>query len=316
VATASAEKLITSDGVTAIMGADCSGVTGAVASNVAVVNGVVMISPSATSPGLSQLEDKGLFFRTSPSDARQGDLIANVLFSKGIKDIAVTYTNSDYGKGLSDSFTTSFKGLGGKVTITAAHEDGKADYSAEVGALAAAGSSYLAVFGYADQGGKGIVQASLDADAFEYFVFGDGMFGQTLIDSFGTDINGSIAFVPGSENQGAVSFGQMMIANGMKEGGSFTGESYDAAALMALSMQASGSADRSKVHLKMLDVANAPGIKIMPGELAKGLKILKDGGEIDYVGATAVEFNAIGEVLGSYKEMVIKGGNYDLIKVH
>ena len=35
------------------MGADCSGVTGAIASNVAVPNGVVMISPSATSPGLN-----------------------------------------------------------------------------------------------------------------------------------------------------------------------------------------------------------------------------------------------------------------------
>ena len=70
-ATAAAERLITSDGVKGIMGADCSGVTGAVLSNVAVPNGVVMISPSATSPGLSTVEDQGMFFRTSPSDARQ-----------------------------------------------------------------------------------------------------------------------------------------------------------------------------------------------------------------------------------------------------
>ena len=38
------------DGVAAIMGADCSGVTGAIATNVAVPNGVTMVSPSATSP--------------------------------------------------------------------------------------------------------------------------------------------------------------------------------------------------------------------------------------------------------------------------
>ena len=43
------------------MGADCSGVTGAVASNVAVPNGITIISPSATSPGLTTLKDKGLF---------------------------------------------------------------------------------------------------------------------------------------------------------------------------------------------------------------------------------------------------------------
>ena len=46
-ATTAAEGLV-SNGVLAIMGADCSGVTGAIATNVAVPNRVVMISPSAT----------------------------------------------------------------------------------------------------------------------------------------------------------------------------------------------------------------------------------------------------------------------------
>ena len=62
-ATTAAEGLV-SNGVVAIMGADCSGVTGAIATNVAVPNGVVMISPSATSPGLTDLNDNGYFFRT------------------------------------------------------------------------------------------------------------------------------------------------------------------------------------------------------------------------------------------------------------
>ena len=44
-ANAAAERLITSDGVAAIVGADCSGVTTSVLTNVAVANGIVMISP-------------------------------------------------------------------------------------------------------------------------------------------------------------------------------------------------------------------------------------------------------------------------------
>ena len=47
-ATAAAERLITAEGVAAIFGADCSGVTIAITNNVAVPNGVVIISPSAT----------------------------------------------------------------------------------------------------------------------------------------------------------------------------------------------------------------------------------------------------------------------------
>jgi branched-chain amino acid transport system substrate-binding protein len=80
-ATAAAEDL-NSQGVAAIMGADCSGVTGAIASNVAVPNGIVMISPSATSPGLTDLADNGLFFRTAPSDKRGGQVLADATKDK------------------------------------------------------------------------------------------------------------------------------------------------------------------------------------------------------------------------------------------
>ena len=64
-ATAAAERLITAEGIAGIVGADCSGVTGAVLANVAVPNGIAMVSPSATSPALSTAEDNGLFFRTA-----------------------------------------------------------------------------------------------------------------------------------------------------------------------------------------------------------------------------------------------------------
>ncbi|HDR29364.1 ABC transporter substrate-binding protein, partial [Rhodovulum sp.] len=82
-ATATAERLVTSDKVHAIVGADCSGVSGAILQNVARPNGIVMISPSSTSPALSNAEDDGLFFRTAPSDARQGEVIAEVLQERG-----------------------------------------------------------------------------------------------------------------------------------------------------------------------------------------------------------------------------------------
>lgn len=315
-ATANAENLITAEGVAAIYGADCSGVTGAVANNVAVPNGVVMVSPSATSPGLSALEDNGYFFRTAPSDARQGEVIADILKSRGIKTVAVTYTNNDYGKGLADSFSTAFAATGGTVTISTAHEDGKADYSAEVGALAASGASHLAVFGYLDQGGKGIVQASIDSGAFSSFILGDGMIGDSLTDTFGNDLNGAIGTVAGGKSEGAVAFAAMAEKAGIKKDGPYVGESYDAGALLALAMQAGGSADRASIQANMMKVANAPGTPIGPGEIAKGLEILANGGDVDYVGATNVEFNAIGEVLGTFLEKEIKDAKFETVKVH
>ncbi len=306
-AVASAERLITADKVSAIVGAACSGATTAALQNVAVVNGIVMISPSATSPALSTVEDKDLFFRTAPSDARQGEIVADILMGKGIKKIAMTYTNNDYGKGLSDSIESNFKAAGGTVTINAPHEDGKADYSAEVGALDSAGGDVLVVAGYLDQGGKAIIQGALDSGSFDTFYLPDGMVGDAIAEAIGADLNKSYGAHPGTDSPGAATYTTMAEAGGFKSG-PFSPESYDAAALIMLAMQAAGSSDSAKLKDKVFDVANAPGEEIYPGELAKALKILADGGEIDYVGASAVELVGAGESAGNYREVAFKDG--------
>ncbi len=302
--TAAAERLITADGINAIVGADCSGVTIATLQNVAMPKGVVMISPSATSPALSTMEDNGLFYRTAPSDAREGQVVAEMLKEKGYKSVALTYTNNDYGKGLADAIQANFEAMGGSITIVTAHEEGKGDYSAEVGALAQAGGDLLVVAGYLDQGGKMIIQGSLDAGSFDTFFLPGGMIGDSLPAAIGSDLDGSFGVVAGTDSPGA----KMMSDIIGGELGPFVGESYDAAALIMLAMQAAGSAESADFASKVMDVANAPGEKIYPGELGKALKILSSGGDIDYVGASAVELIGQGESAGNYREILVDDG--------
>ncbi|HBM51584.1 MAG TPA: branched-chain amino acid ABC transporter substrate-binding protein [Deltaproteobacteria bacterium] len=304
-ATAAAERLVTSEKVVAIMGADCSGVTTAIANNVAVPNGVPMISPSATSPALTTIEDNGYFFRTAPSDARQGQVLAKIVMDRGISEIAVTHTNNDYGKGLTDSFSSAYTALGGKISATVPHEDGKADYSAEVASLDASGAEVLAVFGYVDQGGRYMIQTSLDSGAFDKFILADGMYGDSLLENIDGDLTGTFGTVPGTASNGADIFKKIAADAGLNAGGPYTGESYDAAALLVLAMQRARSTNGESIADNLLAVANAPGTKILPGELAKGLSILNSGGPIDYVGATNVELDGVGETFGSYREFEI-----------
>lgn len=309
--TANGERLI-ADGINGLIGGDCSGVTGAILQNVAIPNGMVMISPSATSPGLSTMDDNGLFFRTAPSDAREGQVMADILADRGIKSIALTYTNNDYGKGLADAIVTSFEAAGGEVTISAAHEDGKADYSAEVGALASAGGDILVVAGYLDQGGLGIINASLDSGAFDTFGLPGGMIGDSLPANVGPDLNGSFGQIAGSGGDGIEKL-TAMAGDAFDATSPYTPESYDAAALFMLAMQAANSTDPADYGSKILEVANAPGEKIYPGELAKGLEIIKNGGDIDYVGASAVELIGPGESAGSYREIEVKDGKNETV---
>lgn len=307
-ATSNAERLISAEGINGLVGGDCSGVTGAVLQNVAIPNGMVMISPSATSPALSTVEDQGLFFRTAPSDAREGQVMTDVLMDRGIKSVALTYTNNDYGKGLADAFAAAYEAAGGEITINAAHEDGKADYSAEVGALAAAGGEILVVAGYLDQGGLGIINASLDSGAFDQFVLPGGMVGESLPKNVGPDLNGSFGQIAGSGGRGSETMAELGAANGFDGTSPYAPESYDAAALFMLAMQAAGSHEPADYVGKILEVANAPGEKIYPGELGKAVEILKNGGEIDYVGGSAVELIGPGESAGSYREIEVQDG--------
>ncbi|AOZ69499.1 branched-chain amino acid ABC transporter substrate-binding protein [Rhodobacter xanthinilyticus] len=313
-ATATVERLITAEKVKGIVGGMCSGEATASLQNVAMPNGIVMVSPSATSPALSTLEDNGLFFRTSPSDARQGEVMTDEIMERGIKSVAVTYTNNDYGKGLADSFAAAFEAKGGKVTINAAHDDGKADYAAEVGALASAGGDALVIAGYVDQGGSGILRGALDTGAFSTFVFPDGMVGEVLEKNFGPEINGSFGQIPSSEGAGKEKFIELAKAAGFDGSSVYSGEAYDAAALMLLAMQAANSTDPAVYKEKIMEIANGPGEKILPGELGKGLELLAAGQDIDYDGASSVELIGAGESAGTFREIEIKDGKIETVK--
>ena len=94
---------------------------------------------------------------------------------------------------------------------------------------------------------------------------------------------------PGGENEGATAFAMVAKKNNLASDGPFQGEAYDAAAIIALAAQAAGSGSRGAIKSKIMEVANAPGEKIWPGQLAKALKILADGGQVNYEGASLVD---------------------------
>ena len=85
-------------------------------------------------------------------------------------------------------------------------------------------------------------------------------------------------------------------------------EGMEGARDLALAMQAAGSSDPRVYKDKVMDVANAPGEPILPGQLDRALELLSQGQDIDYVGASAVELVGPGESAGSYREVEFKGG--------
>lgn len=132
---ASAIKKLIAQHVVAIIGEGCS--SASVAALPAANNAKIpMISPSASSPTLSIPDD--YFYRVVPPDTFQGSFMAQSIYDKGIRKVAVFYTNEPYGTGMNKVFQEKFEALGGKVVTTASAEPDVIDLSTQINQLKAA----------------------------------------------------------------------------------------------------------------------------------------------------------------------------------
>ncbi|MYB15541.1 MAG: ABC transporter substrate-binding protein [Chloroflexi bacterium] len=306
-----ARKLVNVEGVSALVGPLSSGITLAIANAVTVPNQVPQISPSATAPSLTLLEDDDFVFRTAPSDAFQGVVLADLAWELGYRNAAVLFINNAYGQGLADQFAESFAALGGQVTAVA-HESGQPSYASELAQASANGPDVLIAVSYPVSAGVYIREA-IDSGAADTFLFVDGSRSEDLIAAVGAeDLEGAYGTAPGAvDNEGTQRFDAEFAAFAPDAGGIFLRESYDAAILFALAIEAAGSDDPVAVRDALRAVAGGSGVEIGPGaaEIARALELLRDGQEINYQGASGpVDLDANGDVSGAMEIWKIENG--------
>lgn len=309
-AAAAADKVINTDNVTGVVGALCTGETIGAFNGSGLSGNVVFISPASSAPALTTLEDNDLVYRTTPSDALQGVKLAELLLAKGVKDIAITYVNNDYGKGFADALSAAYTAGGGTVAANVAHEEGKADYRAELGNLVA--SQNLVILAYANASGNTVLRQAVESGNFTLYVGGDGMVGDDLLSGIdAAAVEGLIATRAGAPEGAAVDLYNAFSSGGFVANATYAPQAYDAAFLLALAIEKNGSASRDGLSAALRDVASAPGEKILPGEWAKALELIKAGTDIDYEGAGgALDFDAAGDVDGIIVELAVEGGKF------
>ena len=188
-----AEKLISEAGAVAIIGSSSSGVTVPVAEAVTIPKRVLMISPGATSPYITDLpqdQNQDLLFRTCPSDKLQGVVLGKLAASL-YKTASVMYVNNAYGQGLAREFQKSFSRHGGLVYTMIPHGEEVAPTYEGVLRNAFARmyatkpfrsgkSDVLCVFSYPEHA-KVYVKEAIEKYQCEAFLFCDGSRGSTSI---------------------------------------------------------------------------------------------------------------------------------------
>lgn len=315
-----ARKLVEADGVPAIIAAWSSGVTVAIATSVTIPSGVLQVGNGTTSPLVTVLpedEEADLLYRTSPSDALQGVVAADLAIGNIIPDYkhataASIYINNPYGQGLSNSFAAAFEKRGGKMLAEVAHpEEVQPTYRAQITAALKDNPDILLLPTYPAHTAQ-ILKECRDIFEFTNWQFTDANRSDEVLDAVGgKDLAGKLGTVPSAdpESQSYKDFAESYReASGQDRIPPFTETTYDAAMVIGLALAktiADGITDPAKITGRELAdrlrvVGNPPGERVIGGsqaEITKALQMIKDGQDIDYVGAGgSVDFDDHGDV--------------------
>ena len=282
-----AQRLVNIHRVPAIIGAASSGVTIPVATSVTIPNQVVHISMASTSPEITTLDDDDFVFRTVASDTMQGLVLGKLAKRLGYHRTAVMYVNNSYGLGLAQNFEKSFTEQGGVVTANVAFDQEKVSYRGELDRAARDGAEALVLISYPESGIT-ILRQSLEGGYFGKFLFTEGMQAPEVVEAIGPDLEGAWGTGPYSAETPATALFKAYYEarHGQHPATAFMYETYDAAFVIALAIEKAGEATGPAVRDAIRQVTNPPGEVILPGEWAKAVQLIRDGVEIQYVGAS------------------------------
>ena len=195
IATNTATKLI-SEKVDIVIGHICSGATKA-AIGIYHDARLIVISPSATNPELTQSGNYPNFFRTIASDDAQArqevDFALKVL---KLKKLAVIHDKGDYGKGLAESAKGFIEKSGrSELVLYEGVTPGAVDYSAIVQKIKRSGAEGLIFGGYHPEASK-IVSQMRKKGMKTVFISDDGVKDETFIKVAGRYAEGVYASGP------------------------------------------------------------------------------------------------------------------------
>lgn len=243
-ATNTATKLV-SQGVDVVIGHICSGATKA-ALPIYKEAGVILISPSATSPELTQSGQYPNFFRTIASDDRQAkpevEYVLNVLAAK---KVAVIHDKGDYGKGLAEIARKLIQDSGkGEVVLFEGVTPGAVDYSAIVQKIKQSQADAVIFGGYHPEASK-IVSMMRKKRMNTAFVSDDGVKDNTFIKVAGKDAEGVYATGPrdNSQNPLAQAANAAHKKSYSADPGAFYESAYSAVLALVNGIEKAGSTD-------------------------------------------------------------------------
>ena len=234
---AAGQKIVSDPSIVAVVGTSCSG-AGVPMSKVITEAGYVMVSPSNTSPALTDPDvswEEG-YLRTAHNDEVQGKAMADFAFEElGVTKVAAIHDGDPYTEGLARVFADSFEALGGTVVEFTAVNKGDTDMRPVLAAVAAAGPPELIYYPVFTAEGGFLTKQAKEVTGLEDTILAaaDGMISDAAIEAVGEA-------------------GEGMYFSGPDLG--FSGDLYDS--FLATYIEDYGSKPISAFHAHAFDATN------------------------------------------------------------
>jgi ABC-type branched-subunit amino acid transport system substrate-binding protein len=252
------KKMVDIDGVKVIVGGMTSGAAMASGPYVAGKS-VLMVTPSATSPTLSEQTWKEWVFRTTPHDAFQGRVLADVVLEKGFTRLATMVQDNPYGVGLEKALVDALKAKGwqGKQVVSIHFDPAKKDYRTELDTIKGNSPDVVLAVTYAEDGiivFKQALEMGLDKIAWLGCDgnYGDGMFAEPKSAEFMQKaiIAGTRAAGPSGATYNK--FAAAYKADTAKDPSVYCDTVYDAVKMIATAIGKAGTYDGAAVKRELL----------------------------------------------------------------
>lgn len=289
-----AEKLI-SDGASCLVGPWASSETVPVGRSVAARQQIPLISPSSTSPEITDLPDDGYVFRTAPSDALQGIVLADAVEQDlGSSDatVSVAARNDPYGEGIATEFAAAWEAKGGTVTGPELYDLELSSYNSTAENIVAGNPDRYLIIDFEEP--YNAVGAALartgDFDAANLWTadglaFEDGIPESIPLESL-AGASGTRPATP-EDTDTAQAFDELYKgAPGEKARGTFDAQNFDAVTLCVLGAVAAGSSEGPDIAEQIQAVASAPGDQYDFTQMADAVAALQAGEDIDFQGVS------------------------------
>lgn len=298
VAVREARRLVEVEGVHAIVGPGTSANTLPVAESLAGPANIPIISPSATSPLLTTVADNDFAFRVALSDTAQGPVLARVTRERGFSNVGVIYRDDAWGQGLADAFAAAWEG---EISVVAFDPE-RTSVRDALRQSASEGAQALVVITFEVEA-EAIAREALALDIYDQFTFGDAAKSPALVKAIGGDRLGGMygtASASTPQSPAAIAWETAYRAEyGSLPEYAYVKETYDATIALALAAQAAGSVDGAAMRDRLRAIGSGPGVVVTAGveSIAAGLRVLAEGGEVNYEGAaTSLDWDEHGDL--------------------